>query len=677
MEWYPWGAEALERARAEDKPILLSIGYAACHWCHVMAHESFEDPDTARLMNESFVNIKVDREERPDLDSIYMQAVQAMTGHGGWPMTMFLTPEGVPFYGGTYFPPADRHGIPSFARILTTVASAYRDQRGRVAETVDAMRRLYSDVTTASGPSTKPDARTLEMAFRNLSRRYDGAFGGFDAAPKFPPTMALEFLLRYWRRTGNADALRMVHETFTRMARGGIYDQLAGGFSRYSVDAKWIVPHFEKMLYDNALLIRLGARLWRATHDDEVRRVTEATIDWARRDLCSPEGGFYSSWDADSDGEEGLYYVWTPDELDALLGSDSAVIKEYFGGSPEGNFEGKTILTRPAPDGVVAARAGVSVEELETVVARARAKLMQARELRVPPERDDKIIASWNGLMARALAEAAQAFDNDEYAAMSLRCTSFLFTKMTREESATDGSHRLRAMRTYNRGEARIGGFLEDHASLGLAAISAYELTFDVAWLERARALARSCKELFGGTGAEGAFAGYFYDTATGEEVLVTRPRDVSDNAIPSGTSLAAELLLLVGEYFGDAAATEMAESVVASLGATVTQYPTAFGNILCAADTCVHGTLQVAIIGDTAEARPMRRALADIYIPALLLAGSREGDSSIPLLAGKTAVNNMATAYVCRSYLCDAPTTSPENMLERIDEMLRSSQQS
>ncbi|MDQ6717811.1 MAG: thioredoxin domain-containing protein, partial [Gemmatimonadota bacterium] len=411
VDWYPWGPEALDRARAEDKPILLSIGYAACHWCHVMAHESFESEETAALMNEHFVNIKVDREERPDIDSIYMQAVQAMSGHGGWPMTMFLLPDGAPFYGGTYFPPEDRHGLPSFRRLLVSVADAYRDKRENVSQTAAQIATALRSAAATEPGAAAPDKRTLELAYRGLARSYDVEHSGFGTAPKFPPTMALDFLLRHWRRTGEKYALEMTIESFRAMVRGGIYDQIGGGMARYSVDAAWLVPHFEKMLYDNALLIRLGSNLWQATKDDEVRIATARSIEWVKREMTSPESGFYSSLDADSEGHEGLFYLWTESELDTLLGDDAALVKSFYGVSPAGNFEGKNILFVGDAPGVTASRSGIGIDEMHSRLECAQSVLYEARAKRVWPGLDDKILAGWNGLMLRGVASAARVFD--------------------------------------------------------------------------------------------------------------------------------------------------------------------------------------------------------------------------------------------------------------------------
>ncbi|HYD52271.1 MAG TPA: thioredoxin domain-containing protein, partial [Gemmatimonadaceae bacterium] len=485
VDWYPWGEEALGRARREERPILLSIGYAACHWCHVMERESFESEATARVMNEHFVCIKVDREERPDLDAIYMQAVQAMTGHGGWPMTVFLTPDGAPFYGGTYYPPEDRQGMPSFTRVLLAVAEAWRERRDQVGTSAARMRELYAGTARRAEAQGALDARLLERAARTLEGMYDERDAGFGRAPKFPPTMALDFLLRRWARSGEAKSLAMAHTTFVTMARGGIYDQVGGGFARYAVDARWLVPHFEKMLYDNALLVRLGAQLWQATKDPEVRRVTEETLEWLEREMTSPEGGFYSSLDADSGGHEGLFYLWTAEELDALLGDDAPVLRAYWAVSPEGNFEGRSILHVPDPPTVVAQRLGTTVAALHDAVARARRTLYDVRGRRVWPGRDDKILASWNALMLRGVAEAARAFDDERWRALARRSGDFLWRTLVRDEGGA-----ARVLRVHKDGVTRIEGFLEDHAAAGLAALAMYELTFDATWLDRARALA-------------------------------------------------------------------------------------------------------------------------------------------------------------------------------------------
>src|SRR3954447_1178194 len=497
VDWLPWGEHALRRARDEDKPLLVSIGYSACHWCHVMERESFEDADVAAIMNEHFVCIKVDREERPDLDAIYMQATQAMTGHGGWPMPVFLTPEGEPFYAGTYFPPDDRHGMPSFRRVLAGVADAWHNRRDSVERTTASMRDLYAASTERTRATGALDETLLTRAIATLRQQFEPRFGGFGGAPKFPPTMALDFALRQWARTGDANVLHMVTHTFRQMARGGIYDQVGGGFARYSVDAFWLVPHFEKMLYDNALLVRLGAALWQATRDAEARRVTEETLGWVAREMTSPEGGFYSSLDADSEGHEGRYYVWDSGELDTLLGEDGRLLKIFWGVTAEGNFEGRNILFVPHDAEAVANAQGVTTHELRTAVERAQRILYEARERRVRPGLDDKILAGWNGLMLRGVAEAARAFDDAELRVLAVRNGEFLFRSMVR-----DG----RVLRTYKTGEAKIAGFLEDHAAIALGALALYELTFERAWLDRARALGDQIIQWFWDADAQALF---------------------------------------------------------------------------------------------------------------------------------------------------------------------------
>ncbi|MFI5244084.1 MAG: thioredoxin domain-containing protein, partial [Gemmatimonadales bacterium] len=484
VDWWPWGAGALARAREEDKPILLSIGYAACHWCHVMAHESFEDEATARLMNERFVSIKVDREERPDLDGIYMQAVQAMTGQGGWPMTVFLTPSGEPFYGGTYYPPEDRHGLPGFRRILLSVSEAWRAKRDDVRRAADSLLEMYAAGATIGERRAAVDhaggmtADALDQAYRDIARRFEPMAGGFGGAPKFPQAMAHDFLLRRWARTGDERALHIVSHSFRKMSRGGICDQVGGGFHRYAVDALWLVPHFEKMLYDNALLANLGVHLWQATGDAEVRRVAVETLEWVMREMTDARGGWYSSLDADSEGEEGKFYVWSLDELERALGDDAAWAIRYFGATGAGNFEGRNILTAEHP-----AHAG-GPDATPGALSRVQRVLRELRSKRVWPARDEKILASWNGLMLRSMAEGARVFGDSAYRAAALNNGEFLWREMVR-----DG----RVFRTHTRGETRIPGFLEDQAGVALGFLSLYQLTFDRTWFERARTLADAC----------------------------------------------------------------------------------------------------------------------------------------------------------------------------------------
>lgn len=567
VDWHPWGDEALGLARTLNRPILLSIGYAACHWCHVMAHESFEDEATAAIMNEHFVCIKVDREERPDLDAIYMQAVQAMTGHGGWPMTVFLTPAGEPFYGGTYFPPADRHGMPSFTRILAAVAESYAERPDSIAASAASMRQIYNAAASPGDTEGAVNATTLQAAYRAIASRYDARFGGFDGAPKFPPTMVLDFLLRHWARTGDTHALEMTKATFLAMARGGIYDQIGGGFARYSVDAQWLVPHFEKMLYDNALLIRLGAHLYEATGDEEVRRVTEESVEWLTREMTSPQGGFYSSLDADSEGVEGKFYVWTSTELDALLGADAQLVKAYYGVTESGNFEGSNILHVATSRADFASRTNTDLETLIATVARAKQTLYQRRVQRVWPARDDKTLAGWNGLALRGIVEAARAFDREDFRVLATRNAEFLLAHMVANN---------RVMRSYKDGVTRISGFLEDQAAVALGFLAMFELSLDVKWLDAARRLAGVMLDQFWDVGTQ-----RFYDTSHDAEKLVTRPHDPTDNATPSGTSLAVDLLLRLANYDDDQTLRDHAAGVMNSVAGMITRYPSAFGHML------------------------------------------------------------------------------------------------
>ena len=661
VDWHPWSADALDRARREDKPILLSIGYAACHWCHVMAHESFEDESTAAVMNEHFVNIKVDREERPDLDSIYMQAVQAMTGHGGWPMTVFLTPEGEPFYGGTYFPPTDRHGMPSFTNVLKSVARAYAEHRDDVDRSAAQLRQIYLPPPASTRADEIAD-RMLEIAYRSIAQRYDETHGGFDSAPKFPQAMALDFLLRHGARTDNRHAMDIALSSFRKMARGGIYDQVGGGFARYSVDDEWLVPHFEKMLYDNALLLRLGVHLWQASGDEEVKRVACDTIEWVAREMTSPEGGFYSSLDADSEGREGKFYVWTEAELDDLLGEESALVKSYYGVTPGGNFEGSSILFVASEPAAFAARLGATESALAEAIEGAKAVLYEARSRRVWPGRDEKVLAGWNGLMLRAVAEAARVFEDERFRAMALKNAELLHAEMVR-----DG----RVLRSRKDGVTRIPGFLEDHAAVALGFISVYELTFDERWIERALEISAVITDQFWDEESR-----VFFDTARDAEKLITRPRDIADNAVPAGSSLAAELCLRLAELTGDQEYRGRAERVLRPLATSMGKHAIAFGHLLGVADMLLRGGVQVAIAGDPAgdDFGKLLRAVSGTYVPALVLAGGNPArESKVTLLRGRDAAGG-ATAHVCRGFTCDLPTRDPARLAEQLREASRTS---
>jgi uncharacterized protein YyaL (SSP411 family) len=649
VDWYEWGPEALELAKRERKPILLSIGYAACHWCHVMAHESFEDEATAALMNELFVNIKVDREERPDLDAIHMQAVQALTGHGGWPMTVFLTPDAVPFHAGTYFPPTDRHGLPSFQRVLRAVSGAWRDKPGNVEE---AGRSLTEHLRRAASPPTSTrtvDRQVLDLAFRACARSFDGRHAGFGGAPKFPPSMTLDFLLRHAVRTGESLALDMVVKTFDAMRRGGIFDQVGGGLHRYSVDAEWLVPHFEKMLYDNALFARLGVRLWQVARSEEVKAATIATLDWVVREMRDAGDGFQSSLDADSEGHEGRFYVWTREELRSACGADADVAEAHWGVSESGNFEGRNILFVPDGYAATAARTGHTLDEVLVAVERARQRLYDVRAARPWPSKDGKVIASWNGLMIRAFCEASRAFERDDYRDVAERAGQFLRSTLVR-----DG----RVFRSALSGRISGPGMLEDFAAVALAFVDLYSLTFDPSWLADAVDIAGNAVTLF-----RDAETDTWYDTASDHERLIVRPRDPTDNATPSGTSLMADLLLTLADLDDRSEWREMAEGATARVGDPIAQYPQALGYIAGVADTVVNGSVQVAIVGE--DPAPLVRRVGAHFVPGLVLAGGDLDPQQPALLADRTPIGGKATAFVCRGFTCDLPTTDPD-VLER-----------
>jgi uncharacterized protein len=660
VDWYPWGEEALTRARVEDKPILLSVGYSACHWCHVMERESFENEDIARLMNEHYVCIKVDREERPDVDAVYMTAVQSLTGHGGWPMTVFLTPDGRPFWGGTYFPPEDRQGMPGFPRVLTALAQTYREQRDQIESRAGQITEHLRNARDFRAPGDLVP-ELLDHAARALGQSFDQQNGGFGGAPKFPAAMALDFLLRYWRRTGQDNALHLVQFTLGKMARGGIYDHLGGGFHRYAVDAIWLVPHFEKMLYDNALLARVYLHAWQATGDSGYRRIVEETLDYVLREMTDPAGGFYSTQDADSEGVEGKFFVWTPAEIEAVIGTDGArLFNAYYGVTEHGNFEHKNILNVTRDLRVVAAEQDVDIERLRASLADSRRRLFDAREQRIHPGRDDKVLTAWNGMLLRALAEAAAVLGREDYHVAAVRNAEFLTSAMMR-----DG----RVLRSWKAGEAKIDGYLEDYALLIDGLLGVHELTFDAGRLEQARALADQMLDLFWDEEIAG-----FYDTARDAEALIVRPRDVLDNATPSGNSVAVSVLLRLGLLLGNEEYVRRATTVLGSLREAMTRYPSAFGELLGALDFQLGAPLEFAVVGPPAD--PGTRALlAEVYrryLPNKVVAGRAPEDETLtsmsPLMEGRGQINGLATAYLCQQYTCLRPVDSPADLALQID---------
>ncbi len=660
VDWYPWGEEALQRARDEDKPILLSIGYAACHWCHVMAHESFEDPETAEIMNRHYVNIKVDREERPDLDSIYMSAVTALTGQGGWPMTVVLTPDGRPFYGGTYYPPVPRHGMPSFRQVLLAVAQAWETQREQIESSAGEMAAhlIEASSVAALGRSGALNDDLFDQALNGLLRAYDAKLGGFGRAPKFPPSMTLEFLLRMHLQRGDAMALRMVEHTLTMMARGGLYDHVGGGFARYSTDDRWLVPHFEKMLYDNALLARVYLHAWQVTGAPLYRRVVEETLDFVVREMRHEAGGFYSSYDADSEGVEGKFYVWSSGEIRDALGDDAELFMAVYDVSEGGNWEGSNILNLPRDPAEVAEERGIDAAELEQRLAAARRTLYDIRAGRVWPGLDDKVLTAWNGLMLAAFAEAGRALDRPDYTAVATQNAEFLHANLRQDDG--------RLLRSWMSGAgARYNGYLEDYTHLADGLLALYQTTFEPRWFAWARELADLVLAHFSDEG------GGFYDTSDDHETLLHRPKDVQDNATPSGNSMAANVLLRLSLYTGESGYWDAAEPMVGALYEPMARYPSAFSHWLCAAAFILGEPQEVAIAGqpDAADAQAMLDVLGRRYRPNVVAAVGGEADAGvIPLLADRPRLDDRATAYVCRRFVCRLPVNQPHALAEQLD---------
>ncbi|MEU6663516.1 thioredoxin domain-containing protein [Streptomyces sp. NPDC046821] len=644
VDWWPWSPEAFEEARRRDVPVLLSVGYSACHWCHVMAHESFEDEATAAVMNERFVNIKVDREERPDVDAVYMEAVQAATGQGGWPMTVFLTPDAEPFYFGTYFPPEPRHGLASFRQVLDGVGQAWAERRGEVAEVA---KKIVGDLAGRElpyGDTRPPGEGELAQALLGLTREYDAAHGGFGSAPKFPPSMVIEFLLRHYARTGAEGALQMAVDTCERMARGGIYDQLGGGFARYSVDREWVVPHFEKMLYDNALLCRAYAHLWRATGSEFARQVALETADFMVRELRTNEGGFASALDADSEDAEGrhvegAYYVWTPAQLREVLGdADAEQAMRYYGVTEEGTFEeGASVLQLPQSDEVFDAE----------WVAGVRRRLSAARDERPAPGRDDKVVAAWNGLAIAALAETGAYFGRPDLVEAAVAAGDLL-VRLHLDPLA-------RITRTSKDGTAGTNaGVLEDYADVAEGFLALASVTGEGVWLEFAGFLLDHVLDQF--TDPE---SGALYDTAADAEQLIRRPQDPTDNATPSGWSAAAGALLSYAAQTGSEphrTAAERALGVVRSIGPRVPRF---IGHGLAVAEALLDGPREVAVVGEIGG--ELHRTALLGTAPGAVVAAGRPGSGELPLLADRPLVDGSPAAYVCRNFTCDRPVTDPE----------------
>ncbi|HEV7764492.1 MAG TPA: thioredoxin domain-containing protein [Thermoanaerobaculia bacterium] len=641
VDWYPWGDEAFAKSRDEDKPIFLSIGYSACHWCHVMERESFENEETAAILNADFVSIKVDREERPDVDSIYMQAVQMMTGHGGWPMSMFLTPEGRPFYAGTYFPPQDRHGMPSFRRVLEHVAGVYRSRRTEIEEmSKEVAGALSSQLRT--GPSQPVDRTALDRAAGRIAANYDTINGGFGSAPKFPPSMSLDFLMQVAYRSPDANGAQLrdiVTTTLTKMARGGMYDQVGGGFHRYSVDARWLVPHFEKMLYDNALLARLYTRAWQWTKDPLFAQIANETLGWVIREMTSPDGAFYATLDADSEGEEGKFYVWTRVEVLELLGADEGrIFCALFDITDAGNWEDHNILNVPRDPQSVAADLGITLDQLAEIAAGGKCKLYGVRAKRVWPARDEKMLAGWNGWMLAAFAEAALAFDRDAYREVVRRNADFLLTRI-------DADGRLTR-------HAKIPGLLEDYSGVAWGLTLAYEATHERRYLDAARQLVDQILARF-----RDEESGGFFDTPIDHEKLITRPKDLFDNATPSGSSVTCDVLLRHALLFGNEEYARIATETLEAEFPIAEKYPSGFGFLLGVAEWRAGQPKELVLTGDIAD---FRRVIGQTFVPhRVLVAG--EASADLPLMQHRPLDKTLA--YVCFGYACEEPTADPEKL--------------
>jgi uncharacterized protein YyaL (SSP411 family) len=652
VDWYPWGPEALDRARQLDRSIFLSIGYSACHWCHVMERESFEDAEIARILNEHFVSIKVDREERPDLDHIYMTAVQMLTGQGGWPMSMFLTPDLKPFYGGTYFPPDDRYGRPSFRRVLLSIVDAWQSRRDEITRSSSQITEHLQDASRVRPGGAELGPQVLQTAVGQLARVFDSVHGGIGSAPKFPHPMELRLLLRAWKRFEDEDALRMAHLTLDRMAMGGIYDHLGGGFHRYSTDERWLVPHFEKMLYDNALLTQAYLEAYQATKSSLYRRVAEETLAYVRREMTSPEGAFYSTQDADSEGVEGRFFVWSQAEMEQVLGKERAEVFTYvFDVTPEGNWEGHNILHRAKTDEQDARLLRISDEELERVLKESQELLFTVRSRRVPPGRDEKVLTAWNGLMIAAFSQAGQVLDNPEYTATAARAADFVLRTMRAENG------RLR--RTYAVGQgARLNAYLEDYAYLADALVTLYEADFDVRWIEAALALLEVMLAEFWDT-TEG---GFFY-TGQSHETLIARTKDPQDSSVPSGNAMAAMALLRLAKLTGRTDLQERAEATLRLYSGLLTTSPLAAGQMLQALDYWLGPVREFVVVGalDEEETRRVLRAIRSPFLPHKVVAAKAPGtdvaraEAVLPLLAGKEA-RGTVTTYICQEFACGEP---------------------
>jgi uncharacterized protein YyaL (SSP411 family) len=661
VDWYPWGPEALDLAKRMNKPIFLSIGYAACHWCHVMAHESFEDTQTAELMNSYFINIKVDREERPDVDNIYMNAVIAITGRGGWPLSMFLTPEGKPFYGGTYFPPTRRYNMPSFQEVLQYLHEQWENNRESVLKSGEELTQQLHPPSTQTSDDLSLDQAILDQAAKKLFKEYDWQDGGWGGAPKFPASSTIETLMLRYHRTKDQLALDMASHALGHMRRGGIHDQIGGGFHRYAVDGHWLVPHFEKMLYDNALLLRAYLHHWQITQEQQSLDVVEQIIAFLVREMKHERGGYFSSLDADSEGEEGTFYVWDLDELNDIcsLSPYPEFAAKAFGVTQDGNIEGKNVLSQPLPLVSLANEFGIDEDEARTLIQDLRDTLFKARANRTRPATDDKIITAWNGLVLIALAEAARALARSDILTLAQELAEFILTELTRDS---------KLYRSWRNGEARYTAYLEDHAALGLGLIALYQADFNTKWLSAARVHASEILQHFSDE------QGGFFDTRDDHEALIARPKTIQDSPTPSGNSLAITLFLLLAALDGDGPWIEPALKALSPMQETARRHPSAFAGWLNALDFVIGPQLQLAITGDAEnDAYAALLKVSDqSYLPRLVRAAGDPGEKNAPqLLMDRESQVSDPTAFLCQGFTCQLPTQSPDTLQQQIESAL------
>ena len=657
VNWFPWGQEALEKSKNDNKPIFLSIGYAACHWCHVMEHESFEVESTAAIMNEHFVNIKVDREERPDLDSIYMTATQAMTGSGGWPMSVFLTPDLQPFYAGTYFPPVRRYNMPSFMEVLLALSNAWKNEREKVLESGQKITAHIQAQTSPSQYDLKLTNEHLSAVTKALHDGYDWGYGGWGDAPKFPQPMIVEFLLRQTTR-GNETAVKMSKHVLHAMARGGMYDVVGGGFARYSVDNFWRTPHFEKMLYDNAQLAQVYLHAYLLTGEQLFRRICEETLDFILREMKNPEGGFYSSLDADSEGEEGKFYIWTSKEMKAVLGDNYDFFKTAYGVTEQGNWEGKTILQRALDDSTLASKFDLTIEEANIKISDCHTKLLTKRNERIRPGTDDKVLVFWNALALAAFAEAGRYLKREDYTETAIRNAQFILDNLYQNELL---------LRSWRNGQAKHNAYLEDYASFILGLLALYQTEHNSKWFATAKKLAEEMVTHFKDSDNG------FFDTRDDHETLLIRPKGIQDNATPSGNSLAATALLHLTAYGEKPEWRDIVEQMISSNLEIILRHPTAFAQWLCAADFAMGPVQEVAVVGnsDSLETKAILDIIWNTYRPRqvnAISAFSPEQDSP-PLLQDRPMLNNLPTAYVCQNFVCNQPTNDPKELEDQLSD--------